>query len=236
MLQTAYKHTRLMEASEARVEMAATLQSPDDALVANRVLACPVTFRNWVAGHDRLMHGVSDQSQFNRQVRALRETAFRLVHRRALFEYLRAHQVNGARRHRLFQLFYGCRHYSDAVLAEHTRYVRSSSSYLCTFYLAENLMEDGAFDAPLRTYEERYAEYFTTYCRVTLAATPEEQQASAALGALLPVLKSQLAELRTAILDVPQMPAQAWHDGERRRPTGDTQRLRALCGQLSGGH
>jgi hypothetical protein len=225
-----YKHSRLMEESEARVEMTACFDSPIDVLVASRILERPDAFRRWEAEHDRLMRAVSEQARLARQVVALRSTAFGLIHRKAIFEYLRDRQLNGARRHRLFALFYGIRDYTNAVLAEHGNYVRCSSSYLCTYHLAERLMQDAAFDEPLRMYEQWYSEYFRAFCDAALAETEEEKQAIAAMDALRPLLKYHLAEARQAILEMPQMPAEDWREARIRRRTGDTQRLRVILG------
>ena len=226
----AYMHSRLMEESEARVEMAACFDSPADTLVADRILRNPDAYRRWEAEHDRLMRAVSEQARLARQVVALRSTAFGLIHRKATFEYLRDRQITGARRHRLIAQFYGVRDYADAVVAEHGNYARCSSSYLCTYHLAERLMQDAAFDEPLRLYEQWYSEYFQTYCDVALAQTVEEKQAIAPMDALRPLLKHQLAEARKAILEMPQMPAEDWREAQIRRPTGDTQKVRVIFG------
>ena len=228
MVVRAYKHARLMEESEARVGMAACFDSPVDMLVASRLLEHPDAYRRWEAEHDRLMRAVSEQARRARQVVALRSTAFALVHRKATFEYLRDRQIVGERRRRLFAFFCGFRAYTNAVLAEHGNYVRCSSSYLCTHHLAEHLMQDAAFDEPLRIYEQWYAEYFRAFCDVALAETEEEKRATAAMDALRPLLKYQLAEARKAILAMPQMPAEDWREAQIRKPTGDTQRVRTL--------
>src|ERR1700716_1872537 len=227
----AYKHSRLMEESEARVEMAACFDSPADTLVADRILKNPDAYRRWEAEHNRLMRAVSEQPRLARQVVALRSTAFGLVHRKAIFEYLRDRQITGTRRHRLIAQFYGIRDYANAVLAEHGNYARCSSSYLCTYHLAERLMQDAAFDEPLRLYERWYSDYFRTFCDVLLAETEEEKQAIAPMDALRPLLKYQLAEARKAILEMPQMPAEDWREAQIRRPTGDTQKLRVIFGR-----
>ena len=224
----AYKHSRLMEESEARVQMAACFESPADTLVSECILNNPDAYRRWEAEHDRLMRAVSEQARLALQVVALRSTAFGLVHRKAIFEYLRDRQLTRTKRHRLFSLFYGIRDYANAVIAEHGNYVRCSSSYLCTYHLADRLMQDAAFDEPLRMYEERYSEYFRTFCDVLLAQTEEEKQALAPMDALRPLLKYQLAEARQAILEMPQMPAEDWREAQTRKPTGDTQKLRAI--------
>jgi hypothetical protein len=130
----------------------------------------------------------------------------------------------------VFALFYGIRDYANAVVAEHGNYARCSSSYLCTYHLAERLMQDAAFDEPLRLYEQWYSEYFGTFCDVLLAETEEEKHAIAPMDALRPLLKYQLAEARKAILEMPQMPAEDWREAQIRKPTGDTQKLRVIFG------
>lgn len=225
----AYKHARLMEESETRVQMATVLQTPAD-VVASRVLETPEAYRRWEAEHDRLMRSVSAHERFARQVIALRHTAFALVHRKAMVEYARERQLTGSRRMRLFALFYGNRDYSNAVLCEHSNYVRCSSSYLCTQHLGEHLMQDAAFDEPLLLYEQWFMEYFRGYCDVELAMTEVEQEAMAPLASLRPLLKHRLAEAREAILAMPQHPDREWREVTIRKPNGDTQRMRSIFG------
>ena len=228
MINHAYRHTRLMEESEARVEMTALYESPADELVSTRLLGHPQAYRRWEVEHDRLMRRVSGHSHLDRQIQALRSTALTLVHRKAIFEYLRDSELTGRKRHRLFSVFYGARDYVNAVLSEHGNYVRCSSSYLCTQYLAEHLMEDAALDEPLQIYEQWYAEYFRAFCDGALAETETEKLAAAPMEALKPLLKHQLAEARQAILQMPQKPDKPWREVQIRMSTGDTQRLRVL--------
>jgi hypothetical protein len=216
-----------MEESESRIEMAATSESAADLLVAARILDRPVEFTRWEAHHSQLMRPVSAQVHLTEQMVALRAVALRLVHRRALFAYLRERRVAEARRRKLFSVFHPCSGYTNAVLAEHANYVRCSSSHLCTQHLAEHLMHDPALDGPLALYEEWYAEYFRAFCDIELAETEMEGQAALALEALRPLLKHRVTEARGAILAMPLRPRE-WRDVQIRRPTGDTQQLRAL--------
>ena len=218
-----------MEESELRVQMSAHLHSPADA-AARRILTCPETYRRWELEHDRLMHTVSDRGRLSEQVTALRSAVFALVHRRAMFEYLREAHVAGEKRRRALALFYGCRDYTDAVMREHANYVRCSSSYVCTQHLGEHLMHDAAFFEPLQLYEEWYAEYFRAYCDTELAETEAEKQASVTLETLKPLLKHRLAEAREAILAMPPTPDREWREVEIRRSNGDTQRMRTIFG------
>jgi len=228
VLLQAYKHTRLMEESESRVEMTANSSAPADILVAQRILVRPAEFTRWEAQHDHLMRAVSVHGQLSGQMVALRATALSLVHRRSLFEYLRQRQVMGAKRKQLLAVFYGCADYTNAVLAEHGNYVRSSSSFLCTQHLAEHLMHDPALDEPLALYEEWYTEYFHAFCDVELAETGEEKQACLAQESLKPLLKYRVNEARKAILAMPQTQRE-WREVRIRQPNRDTQRLRALA-------
>lgn len=227
MLLRAYKHARLMEESESRVEMTANSLAPADVFVAERILVRPSEFTRWEVQHDRLMRGVSAHGRLPEQMVALRTTAFSLVHRRALFEYLRDRHVTGEKRRKLLAVFYGCTDYTSAVLAEHGSYVRCSSSYLCTQHLAEHLMRDPALDEPLALYEEWYTEYFRAFCDVELAETEEEKQACIAQESLKPLLKHRVTEARKAILAMPPTQRE-WREVRIRQPTGDTQVLKVL--------
>jgi hypothetical protein len=229
MLIHAFRHDRLMEESELRVQMSVHLHSPADT-VASRLLGCAASYRRWEAEHGHLMRTVSAHGRLEAQISALRATLFGLVHRRALFEYLRERQITGSKRHRLLSLFYGCRDYTNAVLTEHAKYVRYSSSYVCTHYLGEHLMHDAAFDEPLQLYEEWFAEYFRAYCDMELAETELERDACVPLDALKPLLKHRLTEARQAILAMPQSPDREWREVQIRKPNGDTQRMKTIFG------
>ena len=225
----AYDYARLMEESECRLGMAVYLHTPAD-VAASRLLEKRDVYRRWEAEHAKLMRVVSEHGRLDLQINTLRATTFSFVHRRALFDYLRDRRLTRAKRHRLFELFYGCRDYGNAVVTEHHNYLRSSSSYLCNHHLGENLMHDCAFDEPLRLYEEWYAEYFRTYCDVELAVTEEEKHVTGPLEALKPLLKYRLTQAREAILAMPRETEKDWRDVQIRKPNGDTQRLRTLFG------
>ena len=228
MLIHGYGHSRLMEESQSRLEAAARAGPPEEMLVASRIVEHPTAYRLWESEHDRLIRTVSAHARLAPQIGALRAAAFGLIHRKALFEYLRSREITGAKRHRLFSLFYGSRDYANSVIAEHANFLRCSSSYLCTDHLAEQLMRDAAFGEPLQLYEEWYSEYFRVFCDVELAATDAEKLALAPLEALKPLLKYRLKEARDSILALPQVPATVWREVEIRRATGETQKLRRL--------
>jgi hypothetical protein len=225
MFRWVYKHERLMEESERCVEVTARSGRPEQQLLASRILEHPVAYQRWLSDHDRLIRAVSEQAKLERQMYALRRSTFSLIHRKALFGYLRDQHVVGARRQHLFSLFYGPRDYATSVVAEHGNYLRSNSSYLCTRFLADELMHDGAMQGPLQLYEEWYAEYFRIFCDVAVAETPEEKESATTLSALQPFLKYRLTEARQAILQLPRQAGDAWREWELRQPTGETVKL-----------
>lgn len=227
MILRAYGHARLMLESASRIEMAAGSSTPAERLVTRRLLECPAEFSRWEAHHDQLMRPVSAPRRLTQQIVALRATAIALVHRKALFEYLRARRPAEAKRRKLFRIFHRCRDYGHAVLAEHGNYVRCSSSYMCAQHLAEHLMHDPALDAPLRLYEEWYRDYFQAYCDLELAETTDEKAACLAQECLRPFLKHRVSKARRVILAMPLVPGE-WGEVRIRRPTGDTMKLKPL--------
>ena len=219
-----------MEASERCVEATARSGRPEEQSLVCRILEHPVAYQRWLSEHNRLIRGVSEQGRLERQLQALRRSTFGLIHRKALFAYLRNQHVVGARRQHLIALFYGSREYVGSVVAEHGNYLRSNSSYLCTRFLADELMHDGAMQEPLQLYEEWYTDYFRVFCDTSLAETPEEKMSATPLLALQPLLKHRLNEARQAILELPRQAGSAWREWELRQPTGDTVKLRVPFG------
>jgi len=174
------------------------------------------------------MRRVSEHRYLNRQVVALRSTALNLLHRKAVFEYLQERQLSRQQRHKLMAMFHSLKEYSASLIAEHGNYLRGASSYWCSHHLARRLMKDSAFAEPLLLYQERYTDFFRIHCDVELAESEAEKQAVAPMRLLQPLLKKQLAEARQEILSMAWRPEKVWREVEIRRPTGDTERLRAL--------
>jgi len=229
MLIQGYKHARLMEESEICLASAAREGAPENMLVASRIVNHPLAYRTWEAEHDRLLRSISGHTRLAPQMGALRAAMFTLIHRKALFEYIRESRVSGTKRHRLFALFYGgARDYTNSVITEHASFVRCSSSHICAEHLAAQLMRDAAFQEPMQLYQEWYADYFRVFCDVALAQTEEEKLALAPVEALKPLLKHRLRQARDAILELPEVPSTVWREVELRKATGETQKLRRL--------
>ena len=222
------KLARLMEESELCIAEAAKSGTPAQVLVTSRLMAHPETYRRWEAEHAQLMRRVSEHRYLNRQVVALRSTALALLHRKAVFEYLQERQLTGAQRHKLMAMFHSLKDYAASLIAEHGNYLRGASSYWCSHHLARRLMKDSAFAEPLLLYQERYTDFFRIHCDVELAESEAQKQAVEPMRMLQPLLKKQLAEARQEILSMAYRPEKVWREVQIRRPTGQTERLRAL--------
>lgn len=220
-------HKRLMRESTDRVHSALYSDNPNEQLVASRLLERPAAFRTWESEHSRLMREVANPSFRCTQAALLKKATFRLIHRKALFEYLCDERIRGSVRRRIIISFHPAQDYTRSVIAEHGLYLRKACSFLCTSHVGGNVVRDPGFFDPMRRYQELYAEYFQIFCRThsgTDSADTEPQ------GSLLPLLKHQLEECRKAIIN-PQ-PETEWlmREAELRQPTGDTVRLPRLSG------
>jgi hypothetical protein len=106
-------------------------------------------------------------------------------------------------------------------------YLRKACSFLCTSHVGGHVVRDRGFFDPMKRYQELYAEYFQLFCSTHF----DGESADAELqGELLPLLKYQLEECRTAIMN--PRPATEWmmREAALRAPTGDTIRLPRLGG------
>src|ERR1700692_3391091 len=223
MLRHTISHARLMRVSTDRVQAALSSSDNNEQLVARRILENPSVWSQWEKEHSGLMRQLANCGVRRAQVAALKHANFRLLHGKALFQYLRRNVVRGSERARVVEYFRPGRNYDNAVISEHSVYLRKACSYLCTSHLGTDVVEDPMFLDPMQRYEELYAEYFGLYCSMLLGTPSAMTQV-----ALLPLLKLQLNEYRWAILDPRR--AQPWlrREGEIRVATGDTQRWPAL--------
>jgi len=225
MLRHAVSHARLMRESTDRVQTALVSSDNNEQLVARRILENPAVWLQWETEHSNLMRQLANCGVRNAQVAALKHTTFRLLHGKALFQYLRRSEVRGRGRVEIMAHFRPGRSYENAVIAEHNVYLRKACSYLCVHHVGSDVVEDPAFLNPMQRYEQLYTEYFNVYCS-SLVETPDSDALSQL--ALLPLLKKQLNEYRWAILDPRRAQPFLRRDAELRLPTGDTQRLPAL--------
>jgi hypothetical protein len=222
---SAISHSRLMRESTDRIELA--LRSDDDKehLIARRLSESSKTWEVWENEHSGLMRQIADYGVLHTQAAALRQTALRLIHGKALFEYLRRKAVRGTERTRILGHFYPTRGYQHAVISEHGAFVRKACSYLCASHVGSELVHDPAFLDPMQHYENLYAEYFDLYCTTLF---PGDGGEAASERSLLPLLKHQLTEWRWIILNPRESLPRVKREREIRRSTGDTQQLPLL--------
>ena len=232
MQRSAISHARLMRESTDRIERALHSEDVKEHVVARRISENATTWELWENEHSGLMRQVADYGVLRTQAAALRQTTLRLIHGKALFEYLRRNQVRGAERARILNYFYPTRGFQYAIISEHGGYVRKACSYLCTSHVGTGLVHDPAFLDPMQHYESLYAEYFDLYCRTLFPADGVE---SASERSLLPLLKHQLNEWRWIILNPRESLPRVNREREIRRATGDTQRMRQLKGRPKDG-
>ncbi len=231
MLSHSISHSRLMRESTERVQTALKSSDVGEQLIARRIFENPDTWSQWESEHSNLMRQLANCGLQRAQVAALKHATFRLLHGKALFQYLRRSEIRGVERTQVMAHFRPGRSYANAVVAEHNVYLRKACSFLCTRHLGSEVVEDPSFLDPIQRYEELYSEYFNLYCG-TLVESSESRAVSH--GTLLPLLKKELNEYRWAILDPRR--AQPWlrREAEIRRPPGDTQRLPALGARFKG--
>lgn len=192
------RHKTLMDESEQALWTAAERKTGADARIAQQILGDSKSHGLWEAQHADLMLPVAERSGRVPQVIALRDIEVRLVHRRALFEHVREHQLRGRPRERLFQVFYGSRDFQDAVMAEHRQYKLAVSSRVSADHLI-NVMHDPISKQLLAQYETLYSQYFDLYCYV--AATEDRAYADAAKPPMISARKGA-ARLRQRIESV----------------------------------
>lgn len=226
MQRTAISHSRLMRESTDRIESALHDGDDREKMVAHRLSENSYTWQLWENEHSSLMRQVADYGVLRIQAAALRQTTLRLIHGKALFEYLRRNEIRGAERTQLLRHFYPTRGYQSAVIAEHGGYVRKAGSFMCASHVGSGVVRDPVFLDPMDHYERLYAEYFDLYCATLVGADGVEPSASE--RALLPLLKHQLTEWRWIILNPREGRARVKRERELRRSTGDTQRLPQL--------
>jgi hypothetical protein len=193
-------HEQLMAESEAHIARTARKNSSPEQQIAAQILANPTDYRSWEAEHERLMAAVARPNRSAVQARALLSMAFSLVHRKALFEYLRGHAVRGPERRELIQHFHGQKSYSQAIVTEHSNFLRSSASLLCAEHFGTTILVHQAFGSPFRRYEQLYSEYFRSYCDSYLTPQSKLEDVSDSMRALLPHLKRDVLDVRARLL------------------------------------
>ena len=216
--------SHLMHESETCLAEAARSGDDREQLVARRILSNVHLWSQWEMEHATLVRNVARQTRPQAQSTALRSGALGLIHRKALFEYLRAAQLREPDRRRVIKYFRGALHYTDAIISEHGQYLRSAGSHLCVHHLGVTVLLDGVFQGPVERYEALYTEYFKEFCETLIAGV--NGQVDAQKKSILPMLKHQVSTLHAQILALPRTEPDLDYEALIRRPTGDTQKIK----------
>jgi hypothetical protein len=213
-----------MRESERCLEAAARSGDERQQLVAGRILDNVQLWCQWELEHQALVRDVASHAGADAQSMALRSGALGLIHRKALFEYLRATRLRGSARRRVVSYFRGSLQYTDAIISEHGQYLRSAGSHLCVHHLGVAVLLDGVFQSPVARYEELYTEYFHAFCEAL--AGSDDALAADQQRSVLPLLKHEVSRLHAAILKLPRTAVDLDYEALIRRPTGDTVRIK----------
>lgn len=164
---------QLMEESERHLYSVATGGIPEDVLVADRLLANTRLFAHWQAEHDSILRKVTDGSSRSARTATLLTSALSLIHRKAVFEFMRTSSLRGKQRVSFVCRFFGQSNYPRTLVMEHGNYLRSAGSYLCATHIGTQIMRNPLFDLPLAAYEELYPSYFRASSELLLLKTAD---------------------------------------------------------------
>jgi hypothetical protein len=186
----------LMEYSQHFLMRAAEDTASPRSQLAQRMLRDkPLRYR-WQHLHGQLMHGVVVPPPEQRAIE-LRKVAFLTLHRKAPFEYLRDRRVLGQARRQLVSALFGEHDYVRCLVREHTAFLNSACSFLCTDALCGEVLGDAAFSQALAHYQSAYTEYFQAYGDSLLA---QQRGELGQAESLLPYLRYQLKLIREHML------------------------------------
>jgi hypothetical protein len=155
-----------MRESTDRVQSALQRQNTSEQSIARQLVQNPAAFRAWESEHALMMREVAHSGIRRTQTAVLKKATFRLIHRKALFEYLRDEHIRGSLRHRAIAHFHPAQDYAQSVIAEHGVYLRKACSFLCASHVGGQVVRDPGFFDPMDRYQELYAEYFRIFCSV----------------------------------------------------------------------
>ena len=112
MFQRTLSPSVLINVSEFRIENIRWSGTDYEREVVNRLFESQSTYRHWESFHAGLMKTVGSGTTRKQQLLQMRNTRFALIHRQALFEYLREAKIVGANREAIVGAFCntdGCR-------------------------------------------------------------------------------------------------------------------------------
>ena len=199
-------HDRLMAVSRKCLKEASKHRDSGVEIVATRLLESPKSYESWEHEHAAMMRLIAAERLPAAQREAMLSASFSLIHRKALFEYLRERHVVGSDREALIQHFFPQRDFADSMRVEHLQFLRSAASYLCVEHVGRDLMFDTLFSGPLAEYEELYHEYFYAHCDQVIA----KSKALAIPTEMLGDMKARVSDWRNALLALTHSQSGTW--------------------------
>jgi len=171
------RHQRLMDESEQALSEAADRGTARSARIARHILSDKPAHRLWESRHADLVLPIARTGKRNTQIFWLRQIAVGMLHQRALIDYIRRNEVTGVKRQRLLAEFYGPKATTNAILAEHKRYMLAVSSKLSADHIIR-LMQDPVSLRLLSEYRNCYERYFDLYCYSVTTEDPATADAT----------------------------------------------------------
>ena len=166
-------HSQLLKESERRLAAAGSSGIPHEEMIASRLLANAALYNRWEIEHGALLGRIALERRAGPRRAALISMCLTLIHRKALFEFLRESGLRGTARADLVHRVLGSHEYSRLIVMEHSNYIRSAASYLCVQYLGVQVFRSSLFGLPLAEYEELYASYYQSCCETALLAADD---------------------------------------------------------------
>ena len=200
MRQAAVTTSVLIDVSEMRIETLHWSGADEEREVVRRLVSTPASYRQWWSFHGGLMRNVGGSGSRQAQIAVIRRKSFELIHRQALFRYLRENPLADGSREAVIAAFHGSLDFRRALVAEHGRYLHSNSSLYCAQYLNQAVWRDARFDRGLAAYQGVYMDFFSHYCEWVLAESRGERYTS---RHLIPAYKHRLSEMKSDLLSLP---------------------------------
>jgi hypothetical protein len=217
--------TQLMDVSERLILSAAHAKQGELGAAARRLAENATEWQLWERQFGAAVRRIVIPSRRAEQIRLLRLTGFSLIHSAVPFRSLRDARLRGAQRRRVIVGLHSGTGFMQGMVTEHRNFIRSTCSLACAMHIGAEVLADDIFAASMRRYQALYEEYFETFCRVSYFAATGPDDAD---PALLPLLKMQVTELRSAILRYPQSAHWLEHELLYRTRSGDTAQLPRL--------
>ena len=198
MLRHAISHARLMRESTDRVEAALRSSDGGEQLIARRILESAVIWEQWESEHSSLMRQLANCGMLPAQVAALKQTTLRLLHGKALFQYLRHRRSCGERRG------HGHRALSSGpqLRDRHHRRARRVPAQGLQLSVREPFGQRGRARSRIpRSHAALRGALQRVFRSILQQSWSGATRSRNRERALLPLLKQQLHEYRLAILD-----------------------------------